>query len=80
MKQQKEDRRSQKDLPNPVAPTSMNMPDFLSSESPFSCPESRNMPLSVHDNIVYKFYKLHGSAGVELACKKGTDMPTFRRL
>ncbi len=79
-KRLKKDRSLQSNGMFPVLPTSSNMPDLLSSESSFSCPESTEQPASVYDNIIFKSYKMHGSAGVELVCKKSTGMPTFRRL
>ncbi len=70
----------QRDAMFPVLHTSSNMPDLLSSESPFPCAQPTEQPASVYDNIIFKSYKLHGTAGVELVCKKSTGMPTFRRL
>ncbi len=77
-KRVKEHHSLKSDVLIPLMPTSIAMPDTLASES--SCPESTEQPASVYDNIVFKSYKLHGTAGVELVCKKRSEMPTFRRL
>ena len=64
----------------PVKTTSVDTPDVLVSENLFPFLEPSGQPMSIYDNIAFKSYKLHGTAGVDLVCKNSTRLPAFRRL
>lgn len=67
------------DVPLPTASASIQIPDFLFSDS-VDIVTGCNKPVSIYDNIIFKSYKVHGDKGLDLVCKNRSGMPVLKRL